>query len=825
MQRISHFLLLSAFVIGGPSLQAEDPLSQEQIAFFESKIRPILADACFECHSSEGGRVKGGLALDSREGLRLGGDSGDAIVPGKPEESLLWLSLTHTDPDYEMPPKKKLPDAVVNDFKEWITMGAPDPRKMDAFVVKTEIDIEAGKQFWAFRKPVKEEPPMVQESEWPKSEIDRFVLAKLEENGMQPAGDAEPTALVRRLFFDLIGLPPTPRQAKAFFEAWKEDPEQAIAKTVDGLLASERFGERWGRHWLDVARYGESSGKDVNVTFPNAWRYRDYVIDSFNEDKPYDRFLMEQIAGDLLPARTDEDWQENLIATGFLALGTKGLNEQSARQFQMDLVDEQIDVLTQSTLGITVACARCHDHKFDPIPTADYYALAGIFLSTETFFGTVPAVQNRRANDLLILPISDPVGKAMTVAERQEKEQQLTRMSAELAEIRQERLRERNGMTSASSPNSIQRFIRLTTQIGSIRAELNGHESNGQPRTFAMGVQDRDRQIDATVLVRGEIDKPAQEVPRGFVQVINHAETPEIPANASGRVELAEWMTSKENPLTARVMANRIFQHLFGKGIVASPNNFGTTGQAPSHPELLDYLAVHFMENDWSVKSLIREIVLSRTYQMASAFDSANYQIDPENALLWRANQRRLDAEAIRDSMLVASGKIDLDRPRGSLVASIGDARVGQILSPETFDRPSPHRSVYLPIVRDAVPESLALFDFAEPGLVSAIRETTNVPSQALYLMNNTFVTDQAKAMGALLLKYFETPKQRVGHAFLQAYGRPPTPEEIQSCIRFFEQFMPAATEETGSRAEAESLALATFCQALFSSAEFRYLN
>ena len=817
-------ILLAAAWLPAAISFGQDKPTAEQIAFFESKIRPVLIDACYECHSNEGGRVKAGLALDSREGLRLGGDSGVAVEPGNPEDSLLWISLTHTDPDYEMP-KKKLPDSVVADFKKWIEMGAPDPRINETFVVETEIDIEEGKKFWSFQKPVKPAPPAVENADWPASPLDRFVLAKLEEANLTPAPDAKPATLLRRLFFDLIGLPPSPQQARAFFEAWKQNPDEAIAATVDSLLASPQFGERWGRHWLDVARYGESTGKDVNMAYPSAWRYRDYVIDSFNADKPYDRFLIEQVAGDLLPVKSDEQWQEHLIATGFLAIGTKGLNEQSARQFQMDVVDEQIDALTQATLGLTVACARCHDHKFDPIPTADYYALAGIFLSTETFYGTVPATQNRRSSELLILPVDDPVGKPISVAERTAMQERLAGMEREIAELRQQRIRERQGMTSTAGPNALQRALRLSAQSNLIRAKLNGHNEDGKPKTFAMGVQDRDRQIDATVLVRGEIDKPAQQVGRGFVQVLEHAETPEIRLETSGRLELAGWLTSKENPLTARVMANRVFQHLFGKGIVASPNNFGTTGQAPTHPELLDHLAVTFMENEWSVKSLIREIVLSHTYRMGSGFDSENYAQDPDNNLLWRANQRRLDAEAIRDAMLAASGNLDLTRPRGSLVSTMGDLRIGQVIQPETFDQPSVHRSVYLPIVRGAVPEALALFDFAEPGLVSAARETTNVPSQALYLMNNAFVSQQAKSMGARIVAATDEPKKRANFAFFLTYGRAPTQDEIASCIDFFQRFMPAAGKETQNRAEAEKLAMATFCQALFSSAEFRYLN
>lgn len=830
MQKSALPIFLS-FVLGAGALQAQNPEpTQEQIQFFEAKIRPVLVDACYECHSNEGGRVKGGLALDSREGLRLGGNTGTAIEPGNAEDSLLWISLTHTDPDFEMPPKKRLPDNIIADFKTWIEMGAPDPRGNETFVVKTEIDIEEGKKFWSFQKPVKVDLPEVEDESWAKADLDRFVLAKLEDAGLSPAKDAEATALVRRLYFDLIGLPPTPQQAREFFEAWKADPDKAIADTVEQLLDSERFGERWGRHWLDVARYAESTGKEVNQTFPDAWRYRDYVIDSFNEDKPYNRFLKEQVAGDLLPIKNDEDWQENLIATGFLALGTKGLNEQSARQFQMDLVDEQIDTLTQATLGLTVSCARCHDHKFDPIPTADYYALAGIFLSTETYFGTVSAVQNRRASDLLLLPVSDPFGPSLNAAEHSQMKERLANFEQEFADVRRQAFEERRKMAMGGNANAQvqQQILRLTNQTNTLRAKLNRYEDDGSPKSFAMGVQDREMQIDATVLVRGEIDKPAQQVKRGFVQVLEHAETPDsIKRGTSGRLELAEWLTSEENPLTARVMVNRVWLQLFGKGIVDSPDNFGTTGQAPTHPQLLDHLAVNFMENDWSVKTLIREIALSRTYRMSSDFDSAAFAQDPDNNLLWRANQRRLDAEAMRDAMLAASGNLEISRKRGSAVAEMGDGTIGRNFGfgPDPLAQPSNHRSIYLPIVRDSLPEALALFDFPEPGLVNGKRETTNVPGQALYLMNSEFVREQARAMGRYLLENFEDPRQRAGVAFLQTYGRPPTEAEIQSCIAFFRKFMPAAAEETGNRRETEMLAMTTFCQALFSSAEFRYLN
>ncbi len=815
-------LLIPLILYGNASLFAQEAkLNDEQVAFFESKIRPVLVDACYECHSNEGGKIKSGLALDSREALRLGGDSGPSIVAGNPLDSLLWTSIAYSDPDYEMPPKKRLPANIVADFKKWIEMGAPDPRTTKKIIVKSQIDIEEGKEFWSFQKPEKGDLPKVEDEDWVKADLDRFVLAKLEQEKMKPAQGADATTLVRRLYFDLIGLPPSSVNVKEFYAAWKKDPDSAVADTVEKLLASKQFGERWGRYWLDVARYAESSGKETNMLFPNAWRYRDYVIDSFNADKPYDRFVTEQIAGDLLPVKSDQEWQQNLIATGFLAIGTKGLNQQSARQFKMDVVDEQIDTLSQAFLGLTVSCARCHDHKFDPIPITDYYAMAGLFMSTDTYFGTFAFAQNKRPSELLLLPVSDPFGEKISTEELASMQKRLDGMRQEMLALRQQRGKNKG----EAATNALRKALRTRTLMSQLELKVNGYQKSGIGKTFAMGVQDNDSPADAAVLLRGEIDKPAQVVERGFLQVLDHGRSPEINSTSSGRLELAQWLTSEENALTARVMVNRIWQHLFGNGIVESSDNFGTTGKAPTHPELLDYLAIRFMDSGWSVKSLIRDIVKSRSYQMSSKFDPENYTQDPDNHFLWRANQRRLDAESIRDAMLAASGQLDLKRPRASLVAQTGNVRVGIRVGEEAFNQPSVNRSIYLPIVRDMLPESLALFDYAEPGMVHGTRESTNVPLQALYMMNNSFVSEQAKAMAISLWKNYDDPKQRLQYAFLRTYGRYPNAEEIRISIEFFKKFVSTAEGSNESRKKIQQLAIATFCQGLFSSAEFRYIN
>ena len=823
MKRVTLNACLFVALCGG-RVWSDSPLNEEEVNFFESKIRPVLVEQCYRCHSSEE-KIRGGLSIDSREGILHGGDSGPAIVPGNLSSSLLWTAITWTEEDYEMPPKKKLPANVIADFKKWIEMGAPDPRVTESGYVKSEIDIEKGKEFWSFKKPVRKQLPKINDEAWPVSETDHFVLARLDLNGLTPAADAKPEILLRRLYFDLIGLPPTPKDIKRYAAAWKRDPKKTYRQEVEKLLSSEGFGERWGRHWLDVARYAESSGKDINMTFPHAWRYRDYVIDSFNADKPYDKFIIEQIAGDLLPIKNDEDWQENLVATGFLAMGPKNLNERDPRQFALDLADEQIDTTTQSILGLTVSCARCHDHKSDPIPTTDYYSLAGVFINTKTYFGTVNAVQNRRGTKLLELPIPDKESidslssNEMSfiknrLAESEERLQDLTRQA------REDRLAGRSG-------NAQQQALRLRTQISQMKGRLNSVDENGESITRAMGVQDREEFIQPVVLIRGELDKPAQEVELGFPKVLCD-EPVKLPKNSSGRLEFAKWLSSKNNPLTARVMVNRVWGHLFGSSIVTSQNNFGSTGQAPTHPELLDHLAVKFMEDNWSIKSLIRELVLTRTYQMSSTHNHAAYNKDPENLLQWRHSPKKIDAEALRDSMLIVSGKLNAIRPVGSEIAWGGDNRVGGFRPPRnnsSLERPINYRSVYLPAARDSLPEALALFDPADPNIVTGKREQTNVPDQALYLMNNKFVLEQAEGMALRVYKGAKTDRERVANAFAIAFSRPATNQEVDAALAYMRNFIVRVGPDSQNRQKTERLALITFCQSLLISAEFRYLN
>lgn len=726
------------------------------VEFFESKIRPALVEHCYECHSQESKKVKGGLLLDSREASLLGGDTGAAVVPEDLDMSLLITAISYDDDSLEMPPKYKLDAAVIADFRKWIEMGAPDPREsVSSGKITSTIDMEAGRDFWAYRKPQEGKIPEFPAEAWPDTDIDRYIYSALQEAKLEPVADAAPSTLLRRLYFDLLGLPPTPGQVEAFIKACTKDQSAAVAAVVDELLASPQFGERWGRHWLDIARYAETNGKDVNVVFyPEAWRYRDWVINSFNDDKPYDDFLTAQIAGDLMPVNSSEARAENLVATGFLAIGPKILNQKSEQQFSYDLVDEQIETLSKAMLGSTISCARCHDHKFDPIPQSDYYAMAGIFMSSDTWYGTYSSVQNRNSSELIELPVQDSEYgfNPLSPSEMEDKKDQLGKARERMTELRGEFFRARQ--SGGAGPDRRQ-LLQLNHVITMLEKELNAYDEDGKPIALAMGVTDSNTISDAQLLVRGELALAKDTVPRGFLQVLCDEEAMEpLPDDSSGRLELARWIASSENPLTARVMVNRVWMHLMGNGIVTSVDNFGATGSKPSHPELLDYLALKFVESDWSVKNLIRAIVLSRTYQLSSEFESTAFNTDPENTLRWRADKRRLDAESLRDSLLAISGTLEIEPPYGSVITEQSrNLRSGGVADIDGFEFTSPHRSVYLPIVRKQVPDSLDIFDFADPNTGIGKRETTTVPSQALYLMNRDFVHSQAEAMAKRLIK------------------------------------------------------------------------
>lgn len=787
------------------------------VDFFESRIRPVLVKHCYDCHA--GAKHEGSLRVDFRQLIRQGGDRGPAVVPKHPEASLLLAAISHADDDLQMPPKgPKLADDVIADFRRWIEMGAPDPRT-DEQVDSGEAwnGLESAKNHWAYQPPALSQAPQVDDAAWPRSDVDRFVLSALRKQQLRPTADVDSRTLVRRLHFDLVGLPPSPAAIEGFLKAINESGiEAALSSEVDELLESPRFGERWGRHWLDVARYGESSGGESNVSFPYAWRYRDYVIDAYNDDLPYDRFLMEQIAGDLLPFDDDAERARLLTATGFLAVGKKNLGENNDAKFTADLVDEQIDSLTRSVMASSVACARCHHHKFDPFSMEDYYGLAGVFASSKTYFGTFTSPANNRGGDPLPLP-RVPGQKIFHESLTPRKFAELKARQAELDATRTEIQEAQRAAFSGQKPEktfTLREVLANLWQLGPVEGKLETLDDEGNALPLTMGVTD-DQIIDVPLLARGEIGREGEIVPRAFPKAIPVKQAPTIPATQSGRFELAQWMTRADHPLTSRVFVNRVWKHLFGQGLVATVDNFGTSGGSPSHPELLDSLAVGFVQDGWSTKRLIRTLVLSRTYRQASTFDAHALTVDPDNKLLWRMPKRRLEAEAIRDAMLFVSGELDRQRPGGSHVATIiGDRPISLIgldkKLPPDLDG-SVHRSVYLPVIRDRLPDVLSLFDFAEPSLVTGNRETTNVPVQALYLMNSPFVQQRARKLSERLGQETTINQDFVQRIYEWCFARQPDAVEIERSLAFLQDH----DEET----------MLSFCQAMLSTAEFRNLD
>lgn len=807
--------------------KSEAKLDAESVRFFESKIRPVLVKHCYSCHSAKEGKSEGDLQVDGRTAIREGGARGAAVVPGKPDESWLLKAIAHSDPDLAMPPKQeRLPDSVVADFQTWIKMGAPDPRGDSAGRGKSIQRVD--RSFWSLQPPKSAPVPEVNDKRWGQRPIDAFVLAKLEAGGLKPSGVAEPQVLLRRLHFDLVGLPPSPEAIRRFLKRVESTGlDAALEKEVDALLASPRYGETWGRHWLDVARYGESSGGEANISFPYAWRYRDYVVDAVNNDVPFDRFLTEQIAGDLLPYKDDAERARLLIATGFLAVGPKNLDAADKKQFRADVIDEQIDAVTRSVLASSVACARCHDHKFEPFSMDDYYALAGVFSSTQTYFGTAVSPSNRIGGDPLQLP--DLPGQK--VYHKSIDSKQVEKLKADLAALNKEEKEKRAAQfkairekKDASGIFTIQDALRIFWSRGRIKGQLDKVDDDGRALPLTMGVLDADDVHNARFLENGDVHKPKQPVARRFPEAIPLDGSFAIPAERSGRLQLARWLTHPRQPLTGRVIVNRVWTNLLGEGLVRTVDNFGSTGERPSHPELLDHLAVQFVEDGWSIKRLVREIVLTRTYRQASTFRKDAFLKDPDNRLLWRAPKRRLPAEAIRDAMLSASGELDVSRAEASLVGRvIGDRPISLIgldkRIPSDLDG-STHRSVYLPVVRDRLPDVLELFDFAEPSLVTGRRETTNVPLQALYLLNSDFVTSRSEALGKRLQRETKTDDELVNWAFLLCYGRKPRPEEVERCKAYLNQ-----RESQDKDAPADDRRLTTFCQALLCTAEFRNVD
>ena len=806
--------------------------SKEGIDFFEAKIRPVLVRHCYKCHSGDVSKAKGHFVLDTHDGLFKGGNSGEVVVPRHPEKSLLIEALKYEG--LEMPPTEPLSEEVIEDFEKWVEMGAPDPRIGKAANPKVKIDLAEAKRFWAFQRPRISSPPTVHDTKWPSTEIDRFILARLEKEQLTPVQDADPVTLVRRLTFDLTGLPPTPEEIDDYVNDKSNNP---YSKLVDRLLESPRFGEKWGRHWLDVVRYAESTGKERNIPYRYAWRYRNYVIDAFNSDKPYDKFVVEQLAGDMLPTKTMDEHNQLVVATGFLAIGPKAAVNGNVDQFQMDVIDDQIDVTGRAFLGMTIACARCHDHKFDPIPQTDYYAIAGIFHSTETLAGIQPGRRTAMETKLIKLVGEDkhPKGSQELSKEQKEQEEEIAKIERQLDDL-QAKMKAATRKPPPNRAKNVKRKVPAVANVPkvdlkSLREQIKKQEDRLEEleakippsANLAMGVRDAASPANINLRVRGELTEKGPVVPRGVLTVLQTGDTTRLNPKNSGRFALAHWIVDKNNPLTARVMVNRIWEHLFGQGLVDTVDNFGGLGNEPSHPELLDTLAVQFMEHKWSIKNQIRSFVLSRTYRLSSNHDDANYEKDSADKFLWRMPRRRLDAEEIRDAMLMASGQIDLSRPESSPTMELSSQGVAMGGGLQQIRKPSNVRSIYLPILRGQTPEMLAAFDVADPELIVGKRDTTTVPTQALFLMNNPFVLKQAEEFAKRVLK---TPgldqAKRIDLAYQIAVGRLPTETERKAVATYINDFR-KSYESANPKGNPNLAAWSSCCQALFESGLFRY--
>ncbi|AMV36052.1 PSD1 and planctomycete cytochrome C domain-containing protein [Planctomyces sp. SH-PL62] len=822
--------LSTVLVLGGTAL-ADAPEGASE-AFFELRVRPVLADNCVKCHGQA--KQSGGLRLDSREAMLSGGDNGPAVAPGDPEGSPLLLAVRHTDDDLKMPPAGPLPRAAQDDLAAWIAAGAPWP----AAAASKPIE---GQAHWAF-EPLRAVAPPEDPTGWASAPIDRLIAAGHRSQGLHPVAKADRRALIRRATFDLIGLPPEPDRVEAFAA---DDRPDAFARLVDELLASPQYGERWGRDWLDLARYADTAGDNSDYPIPEAHLYRDYVIDAFNADVPYDRFLHEQIAGDVMAAEgPPEEYARRVIATGFLAqakrFGTIKLEDMH------QIIEDTLNTTGQVVLGLSLRCARCHDHKFDPISANEYYALYGFFAGTKYPFAG--SEEDHKPSEFAPLVPPD----AMKAYEAQFAEK-LAELKANLAEA------ESTGESAAKAGD-----LALSAAVAEFVAEAAGPADRAATTQaveavkaeLAQAVQRRDRRVkrlrddlaklekagpaslaprayavrdgaptDVKVQIGGDPGKLGELVHRGVPKALDPAGTIDLPPSGSGRLALAHWLTEgRPRSLTARVMVNRIWQQHFGKPIVATPSDFGLRGAAPTHPDLLEWLAADFTASGWSIKAMHRRIMLSETYQLASEHDSENSAIDTGNVGYWRFDRRPLDAEALRDGLLALGGDLRLDRPGAHPFPA---EETWAFSAHHQFKAlyPSEHRSVYLMVQRLHPHPYLSLFNGPDTSMTTASRDRSTVALQALYLLNSPFVHDQARRFAGRLLADAADAPSRLRLAYLRAFGRPPTSAEESRADEFlasYEQSLAAEGLPPERRGEEAWSGLA---RALLASNEFLYVD
>ena len=795
----------------------------EEAVDFNEKVLPILRQRCFECHSHSA-KIRGGLALDSRSGWQKGGDNGPAIVPGDPDKSLLIKAVRRVSTDLEMPPKAKLPAEEIAILERWVKAGASDPRGDDGAKASRTIDLEEGKRFWCFQ-PIADPPlPQVRGSAWPFDPLDRFILAKLETATLHPVADATRHTWLRRVTLDLTGLPPTPGEIAAFVQ---DTSSKAYEKVVDRLLASKGYGERWARHWLDLTGYADMMGTSNNVYAEHAWRYRDYLIAAFNKDKPFNQFVREQIAGDLMPAISVKDRAEKITATGFLMVGDIEIVNPDKAKMEADHIDSQVIKIGQAFLGMTLGCVRCHDHKFDPIGLEDYYGIAGVLRSSPSShkipFGVWSSLNT---SDL-------PETPAQLEARRKVEAEIVDRIARVKGEQKkladgkaavQKQLAASEGKEGVDKDSLAKRSDEIDAQLKKLAGDITHAEffQSKAPKAFAM--HNSEKPGDMPIYIRGNPYAPSTIVPRGALRVASWAKFTDIPSGQSGRLQLADWLADKRNPLTARVAVNRIWQKLFGVGLVPSVDYFGVRGDRPTNPELLDHLATRFMQGGWSQKALLRSLVLSRTYRLSSANDATAMKIDPENNLFWRMNRQRLEAEALRDAMLAISGELLRDSGGPALVLEYPEncaALVKSGVNPPNYrhTRPRPsqefERTIYLPVMRLGFARSdnlRGVFDFIDPAMIAGQRSQTIVPTQLLFLLNNELVRKRSEALAKMILVEEKENSARLDRLWLQVLNRPITPAEREEALALLGHVASESSEAT---------AWCELCHSLLASNEF----
>jgi len=761
------WLIVSTLWVG--SAAASD---SQKIEFFESRIRPILVKHCYECHSKSSTKLAAGLRLDSRAAIMRGGDSGSAIVSGNANESLLIQSVRYEA--NEMPPNQQLDAASIKALEQWVEWGAPWPEEdtHDVMAPEEGYDWPELQRHWAWqplRRPI---PPKISRMALIKNPIDQFVVSRLAENSLRQPAPAATATLVRRSFLDLLGIPPSPTELSLWVTAIDRTPgkrDMQFSLMIDELLERPQYGERWGRHWLDVARYSDTGGwTQDNRSHPFAWRYRDWVVSAFNADMPYDQFVTSQIAGDHMDT-------ESAIGTGFFALGpsysSDGGDPESIAQAKSETLDDRVDTFSRAFLGLTVSCARCHDHKFDPIPTQDYYSIAGIFNNsreTETPLVDVEIQKAYHAHQGKIRAAQDKVKQLQKIPKDEKREP----TEQEKAEIQS--WQEKTTALKATAPAKYD---------------------------FAHTIHDSGSS-DMKIALRGNLLKSGEVAPRRFLRIVEGSKRDHF-KQGSGRIQLAKAVVAPSNPLTARVIVNRIWMNHFGNALVRTPSNFGILGEAPSHPKLLDWLAVEFIESGWSIKSMHRKIMNSATYQSSSEFDQRAFESDGDNRLLWRMQPRRMDVETWRDSLLAVTGELDM---------TLGGPSIDRIVD-------SRRRTLYAKVSRNepkGSDEFLRLFDFPIPRASAAKRTSNVLPQQFLFMMNSPFMLQRATALSILLQRKESTDEARVNLAYSLLHGRAPTAQERE----ISHQFLTAQPSTTQSLDRWQQ-----YCQAMLSANEFMYIR